>query len=348
VIRAIDGYGNRRTKVSLVTTKRVEINLFGACVVRSAQPGGFEITGAKHKALFALLATAPFGQRTRPFLQETLWGTACYDTGRQSLRRALSDVKQIMGNSFADVLTSINSDIRLDLSRVSFIGRPDFGEFLEGIKIREVGFNRWLDAARLNPEQVYSLYGFASQPPPTPTLPAIAVLPFRTIAESPDHAILGDRLTEEVCRSLSRSNLIAVICQWPARALHRQAVNIATVRSRLAVDYCVVGTLRAGATEIVLDADFLDMASGRTLWTRQFAGPIANLLSQPGEGMSKVVSDFGRAVTKDAIADVSGQVLAALLPHAPASPVVPRASPIPRTQVGWPTRPPRTTPSATA
>jgi len=38
---------------------------------------------------------SPFGRRTRSFLQDTLWGTACYDTGRQSLRRALSDIKQI-------------------------------------------------------------------------------------------------------------------------------------------------------------------------------------------------------------------------------------------------------------
>ena len=64
-------------RVTLVNTKRIEVSLFGACVVRSAEPGGFEITGAKHKALFALLATAPFGRRTGPFLQDTLWGTAC-------------------------------------------------------------------------------------------------------------------------------------------------------------------------------------------------------------------------------------------------------------------------------
>ncbi len=48
----------------------------------------FEIKGAKHRALIALLVTAPLGRRTRSFLQETLRGGSCYDTGRQSLRRA--------------------------------------------------------------------------------------------------------------------------------------------------------------------------------------------------------------------------------------------------------------------
>jgi TolB-like protein len=298
-----------------VDTKHIEISLFGACVVRSARPGGFEITGAKHKALFVLLATAPFGRRTRPFLQETLWGTACYDTGRQSLRRALSDIKQIMGESFADVLTSTNSDITLDLSRVSFIGRPGSGEFIEGINIREEGFSRWLAAMRLNPAQVYSVYSLASQPPPAPMLPAIAVLPFRTIAGTPDHAVLGDWLAEEVCRSLSRSNLIAVISQWSARALDHQAVDIATVRSRLAVDYCVVGTLRAGAEEIVLDADFLDTASGRILWTRQFAGPIASFLGRCADGVADIVSAVGGSIADDAIAHVSDRQLRDVADH---------------------------------
>lgn len=296
-------------------TSRIEINLFGACVVRSTQLGGFEITGAKHKALFALLATAPFGRRTRPFLQDTLWGTACYDTGRQSLRRALSDIKQIMGDSFAEVLSSTNSDITLDLTRVSFIGRPGAGELLEGINIREEGFNRWLGSMRQNPEQIFSLYSLTSQPPPRAMLPTIAVLPFRTIAGTTDHAVLGDWLAEEACRSLSRSNLIAVISHWSSRSLDAHAVDIAVVRERLAVDYCVVGTLRVGVNEIVLDADFLDAVSGRILWTRQFVGPLESFLGRTAEGVSEIVTAVGRAIADDAITHVSERQLAEVEDH---------------------------------
>jgi TolB-like protein len=284
-------------------------------MVRSVQPGGFEITGAKHKALFALLATAPFGRRTRPFLQDTLWGTACYDTGRQSLRRALSDIKQLMGDSFNEILTSTNSDVALDLTRVSFIGRPGAGELLEGINIREEGFSRWLGAMRENPEQIFSLYSLASQPPPRAMLPAVAVLPFRTIAGTTDHAVLGDWLAEEACRSLSRSNLIAVISHWSSRALDHQAVDIATIRERLAVDYCVAGTLRVSASEIVLDADFLDAVSGRILWTRQFAGPLESFLGRSAEGVAEIVSAVGRAIADDAIAHVSDRKLVEVEDH---------------------------------
>ncbi|WP_315759591.1 MULTISPECIES: hypothetical protein [unclassified Bradyrhizobium] len=296
-------------------TKRIEINLFGACVVRSTRPGGFEIAGAKHKALFALLATAPFGRRTRSFLQDTLWGTACYDTGRQSLRRALSDIKQIMGDGFAEVLSSTNSDLTLDLTQVSFIGRPGAGELLEGINIREEGFNRWLSAMRLNPEQIYSLYSLSSQPPPRSMLPAIAVLPFRTIGGTAEQGLLGDWLAEETSRSLSRSNLIAVISHWSSRALDHHVVDIPTVRASLAVDYCVAGTLRVGANELVLDADFVDTASGRILWTRQFAGPLESFIGRSAEGVCEIVVAVGRAIADDAIVHVAGRHLADLRDH---------------------------------
>ena len=76
-------------------TKLLQINLFGACVARSAQPQGYEIKGAKHRAMLALLATAPSGRRTRSYLQNLLWGTSCHDGGRQSLRTALSSIKAI-------------------------------------------------------------------------------------------------------------------------------------------------------------------------------------------------------------------------------------------------------------
>lgn len=298
-----------------MTIKRIEINLFGACTIRSTRPDGYAITGTKHKAIFALLATAPFGRRTRPFLQETLWGRACYDTGRQSLRRALSDIKQVMGDDFGQVLTSTNSDIALDLARVSFVGRPGAGTFLEGLDLQEGLFAQWLLGVRQNPEQVYSLYSPASQAPARPVLPLVAVLPFRSISPRAEHAVLGDWLAEEACRSLSRSNLIAVISHLSSRSLAQGIVDIAAVRSALAADYCVSGSLRAAGGEIILDADFIDTVSGRILWTRQFAGDEARFVGRSAEGVAAIVHAVGRVIADDAIAHVSNRRVSELEDH---------------------------------
>src|SRR5262245_17504993 len=186
-----------------MTGKLLEINLFGPCSVQSTEPGGFAITGAKHRALFALLATAPFGRRTRSFLQETLWGTACYDTGRQSLRRALADIKDLMGESYGALLSVNNTEVGLNLSRVQFVGHVNTGPFLEGLNVHERGFVQWVSGVRQNPGQLAALFGF-SHALIAPILPVVSVLPFRAVGGEELDSVLGDWLAEEICRSLSR------------------------------------------------------------------------------------------------------------------------------------------------
>lgn len=295
--------------------KLLEINLFGACVVRSLGAARSEIVGTKQKALFALLATAPLGRRTRAFLQDTLWGVSCYDSGRQSLRRALADIKLVLGDTFGAVISSNNSEITLHLDRVEFMGRPGSGEFLEGMDIREDGFNHWLTAIRVNPQQVYSLFSLRSQPAPKPVLPTFAVLPFQVVRGGPDTAVLGDWLAEEICRSLSRSNLLAVISHLSSRQLNRTTVSVEAVRDKLAADYCVVGCLRAQDDRIVLDADFLDTVSGRILWTRQFAGSVDNFIDPNASGVIGIVSAVGRTIADEAITYVAHRRLEHLEEH---------------------------------
>ncbi len=296
-------------------TKLLQINLFGACSVRSSEESGFEVGGAKHKALFALLATAPFGRRTRAFLQETLWGVACYDTGRQSLRRALADIKAVMGSVFGDLITSTNAEVTLDLSRVQFVGRPGQGTFLEGLEIRETGFQQWLAAIRANPAQLDGLFSLSTRGDGASILPIVAVLPFRAVGGEAADATVGDWLAEEMCRSLSRSRLLAVISHLSAREFASAGIDIAAVRNRLKADYCLAGSIRRSGRDFVLDADFVDVRSGRILWTRQFASPIDSVMQAAEGGIAAVVGAVGAAIADEALAHVAGRQLSEVEDH---------------------------------
>lgn len=295
--------------------KLLEINLFGACVVRKAGGHGFEILGTKHRGMFALLATAPFGRRTRTYLQDLLWGTSCFDSGRQSLRRALSDIKIQMGADFDRLLTVNNTEITLNLPLVHFIGRPGGNEFLEGLDVRDVLFEEWLRGIRINPEQVHGLFSATSQPPPPAILPTIVVLPFRAITPDPQNAILGDWLAEEIARSLSRSNLLEVISHLSSRELSRTVIDLERVRDRLKVDYCVIGSLRVIDNTVILGVDCLDAASGRIIWTRQFTGKIAEFLTENSPPVVEVVQTVGRTVASEAVRHVRGRHVADLEDH---------------------------------
>ena len=289
-------------------SKLLAINLFGACSARSTT-GAYEISGSKQKALFALLATAPFGRRTRSFLQETLWGVACYDTGRQSLRRALADIKAIMGEDFAALISSTNSEITLDLQFVEFLGHRSSGQFLEGLDIRETGFVTWLAGIRQHPAQLDSLFQHRSSVRLPSVLPVVTVLPFRSIDGNKDMTLLGDWLAEEACRSLSRSRLLAVISHLSAREFSRASFDLNGVRERLQADYCLAGTLRGRGGAIILDVDFVDVASSRILWTRRIEERAETITLSPERGLADILRAVGAAIADDALSHTSRQPL---------------------------------------
>jgi TolB-like protein len=279
----------------------IGINLYGACQVRGLAPHSFEITGAKHKALFALLATTPTGCRTRRFLQETLWGVGDYESGRQNLRRAIADIKQAMGPAFGAVLRVSANDMTLDLGAAQIMGRPEDGAFLEGIEVRTPAFLRWLEEMRRR-ETVRLVEPSEPAPVDVEVLPTVVVIPFRAVGFTDDaQSVYGDWLAEEMSRSLSRSHLITVISHLSARRLALPSIDIQDVRSKLNASYCLIGTIRPQAGDMVLDADLIDCASGRLLWTRQQTVPAGTPFEAGLELADELVLTIGRTLTEEAI-----------------------------------------------
>lgn len=298
-----------------MTGKLVEINLFGACTVRSLRPGGYELRGAKHKALMALLATAPFGRRSRTFLQDTLWGTSCYDQGRQSFRRALSDIKQIMGDDFGRILVTNSAEVTLDLARVAFTGQPGRGDFLEGLDIREEAFAGWLRSVRADPHQLAPLYRSPLPAHAATVVPAIAILPFRLVMGEERYRPAGDWIAEEICRSLSRTNLLAVISHLSSRAMAASSFDLPAIRNRLGVDYCVSGSIRIDGGRLVADADFVDAHSGRLLWTRRFAGRLEAFFAEAPAGIAEIVRSVAQAIADDTLVHVRNNMIGDIEDH---------------------------------
>jgi len=302
---------------------KLEINLFGSCIVRRDGPDGYEIKGTKHKALFAILATAPFGRRTRSFLQDALWGASTFDSGRQSLRRAISDIKAVLGADFDRLLTTTHSEITLNLQHVRFVGRPGGATFLEGLDIRELegldireeGFNDWLRGIRQNPSQLFGLFSVTHQPPPPSILPTVAVIPFRMINCDPTQSSLGDFVAEEICRSLSRSSLMAVISHLSTRQLASNQVDIQTVHNELGTNYCLAGSFRVHGNEAVLDADFIDTSTGRIMWTKTFRAELEDFLSSGSVAINELTHMVGRMIASDTVRHVRGRDLDTLEDH---------------------------------
>ncbi len=291
----------------------LELSFFGTCAVALAGPPRRDLRGAKHRALFALLATAPMGRRSRAYLQDMLWGAADYDSGHQNLRRALSDLRKAMGPDFATLLHTTASDVqlRLDLCHI----RPGEGPFLHDLGIREPAFLAWRDEMRAHPDLRSVLPGRATRDGASRLRPRISALPLTVPDGDPALRVLGDWVAEEFCRALSRSNLLAVISHLSGRRMASRSIDIAEVRQRLDVDYLVTGALRATGRDIVCDFDFVDMASGRILWNRSLVCPAAQAAGTLPDRLGEVLRAIGRSVAETTLSNLRGASLPTIPDH---------------------------------
>ncbi|QRM35429.1 hypothetical protein [Microvirga sp. VF16] len=293
---------------------RLDISLFGTCAVRLACDGraAIEVRGAKHRALFALLATAPLGRRSRGYLQKTLWGEGDYDSGHQNLRRALADLRKALGPAFDTILHATATDLQLSLDHTRFA--PGEGSFLHDLDVREPAFLTWRDEISSRPDFL-AAFGRASRSGTVRLRPRISALPLTALDGDPELRVLGDWMAEEICRGLSRSTLITVISHLSGRAMAGRMIDIAGVRDILGVDYLVTGTVRRRGAEIVCDLDFVDVASGMILWSRNLVCDAAAATRTLPDRLAEVIRAVGRSVAETTLRNLRGISLPEIADH---------------------------------
>lgn len=276
----------------------LEISLFGSCVLRYADAPAQEITGAKHRAFFALLVTAPLNRRSRGFLQETLWGFADYESGHQNLRRALSDLRKILGDDFEKILTVTNKEVEIDMTQVKVIGHPSDGPFLDDLNVREPSFLAWRDSIRADPSSVKALCFISNKRGPVRIRPRVCALPLTVPPGDAELAIAGDWIAEETSRMMSRSSLLSVISHLSGRAMSQRFIDIVNLRETLDVDYLLTGSMRRQGDTLIADLDFTDVQSGTLLWNRHLSCPMAHFSQEASGWLVNVVQSVGRAIAE--------------------------------------------------
>lgn len=293
----------------------LEVSLFGTCAVCLQDRPPREIRGAKHRALIAILATAPLGRRTRTYLQNTLWGYAGYDSGHQNLRRALSDLRKLFGDHFDTLFRTTNTDIELDLAHVRFTGDPGQGLFLEDLNVREAPFQEWVDSIRANPDQIFALYRHAPVSSMRRPRPCVTMLPLRQMGNDPGLAALGDWISEHCCRILSRSRFINVISHLSGRAAGAAGTPITTLSETLGVDYLTTGFLRPSRQGFICDVDFIEAASGQIIWSRSFEARSFADLTETALEIDNIARGVARSIADSAIETVRSQRIDEISDH---------------------------------
>lgn len=293
--------------------RKFSISLFGSFVVRNESGGEIRISGAKQKALIAILATSANGAHSRAWLQETLWSLSGVELGRASLRRALADLKVAFSNHYETLFTVSNSEIRLNKANITLEGSRLDGEFLEGISLHEIKFQDWLSDKRLN---YLSSKSTGMSGKHAKILPKIAVVPFATFGTEPFGISLSDMIAMEISRALSRSNVLQITSHLSSRRLTKVVFDLESANQILNVDYLIYGNIRTENDVIRLDVDFIHTRTGTIEWTRQFKTNISDFVTGSSEIVSRIGNQIGLSVLAASIELAGSKPLPQVESHA--------------------------------
>ncbi len=140
---------------------RVKIDLVGPLKVSGTDGADCTPASKKGKGLLAILCTSPNFGCSRAKLQDKLWSDSPPEQGSNSLRQALTQLRQDL-NKTSDVLISSGDWVGLDNEKVNVNLEPRaiypahmIPEFAEGLQINDAEFEDWIRDQRVYFEQTW-------------------------------------------------------------------------------------------------------------------------------------------------------------------------------------------------
>ena len=109
----------------------------------------------------------------------------------------------------------------------------------------------------------------STEPKPVGERPAIAVLPFANLANSPD-AYFSDGLTEDVAGALAKFGDLAVIDPAASLTERDRNANVADVGRTLGAHYLVRGTVRRDGPQVRVSVQLVEAGTGALLWSQRY------------------------------------------------------------------------------
>ncbi|RWP56795.1 adenylate/guanylate cyclase domain-containing protein [Mesorhizobium sp.] len=126
-------------------------------------------------------------------------------------------------------------------------------------------------------------------PPPLPTKPSIAVLPFTNMSGDPDQEYFADGLVEDIITGLSRVNSFFVIARNSSFTYKGRAVDLRQVGRELGVRYVLEGSIRRAGSRVRISGQLVDAISGHHVWTDRFEGDVSDIFDLQDKVTESVV-----------------------------------------------------------
>ena len=121
---------------------------------------------------------------------------------------------------------------------------------------------------------------------------SIAILPFDNLSGSPDKAYFGDGLAEDLIHLLTKARQLRVSPRVASFYYKGKDIDPNTIAERLQVGTILTGSVRIDEDTIIVNAELLDVGSGRPLWTDRIERPAGDIFELQNEIAKMVVAQL--------------------------------------------------------
>lgn len=121
-------------------------------------------------------------------------------------------------------------------------------------------------------------------------LPLLAILPFLDLSPEGEEGHFCEGLAEEVLQALNKVEGLRVLSRTSSFLYKDAHLPIEEIGKRLGVQHLLAGSLRKEQAHLVLNAELIEVHSGRQLWSNRYEREGADIFTLVGEIVSGVAS----------------------------------------------------------
>ena len=130
----------------------------------------------------------------------------------------------------------------------------------------------------------------ATNPPPPPDKPSIAVLPFDNMSNDPEQEYFSDGLVEDLITDISKISGLFVIARNSSFAFKGQAIDVKEIAKKLGVKHIVEGSVRKMGSRLRINAQLIDAETGGHLWAERYDGELENIFEFQDDIRDQIVA----------------------------------------------------------
>ena len=130
----------------------------------------------------------------------------------------------------------------------------------------------------------------ATEPPPLPDKPSVAVLPFVNLSADAEQEFFADGMTEDIITGLSRFRSLFVIARNSTFAYKGKSPDVREVARDLGVRYILEGSVRRRGERVRITGQLIDAGTGNHIWAERYDRELEDIFAVQDEVTEAIVA----------------------------------------------------------